>query len=1012
MLSLLWTSAYALDGSVSLTSYHHDIWTAKDGAPSEVMAIAQTADGWLWLGSPSGLYRFDGIRFRRFEPLRGEPQTKRAIAFLTSIPSGGLLIGFQNGGVSLLLSGQLTSYPNTLRNTTINQVSSAIIDQTGLLWATTSLGLLSFRNGRWDEVGTEMGIGTHGIANLTLDQYGSIWLTTKGKLMVLPRSERAFHTVLPGISVKNLSASADGRFWASKGSRLIAVPSQHLGQIQPRPYWLTQSRGQDAGLFDQDGNFWTLACPVGVCRATKLALGSTNLLAVPPSPEERLDQPWQVSRLSGTVLFEDRDANVWMGTQEGVERFRENRIGAAQLQTRGRSVSFAKGEHGNAFAFLRAPGELWRLLPNGKAKLEQVIPDAKYGSIASTKDGAILIARSAAIEKRWKGRVEQIPYPTANGVSRFPSVENLADDGSALWLTLASGMVFKRENAKWTGLDNLGLAPGPSFLTAGSVGEMWFGYKDGSVAKHSKKGLTKYDSKKLQDIGAITFVHAGRETIIGGEDGLSIQSGATFRKMVSADPDVLSSISGMAINRAGDRWFNGSRGIVFVTANDWRASVVDRVPLKYNLIGILDGYPGRALTENRSTSAIGSLGGGMWFLATGGLTFLDFSRPRIAQRPPAVKLESLVSQGKRYADFSDAVVLPAGTTSFRMEYTALSYVRPETVRFRYRLKGVDSEWQEAGTRRAITYSNLNAGAYRFSVEATNDEGSKNPQSVSITVRILPTFKETPLFYGLCVFALAALIYVLDYFRLKHTSLRLGERIAERERIARALHDTFLQSLHCLILKVHSTLAALPENSEPRQRMESALGLAEGVMEEGRDQVRQLRAKAMRTDDLPSALGIVASVMQEGYEGNFALHAKGPECDLEPTICDGIYRIGREALMNAFKHSYGTLVIVELNYGKEYFELIVSDDGRGIPTSINTPDGLPGHWGLPGMSECARSMGGRLAIESSPLYGTRVCLLVPAGLAYTSLAWKRPWTWLVTSLRPHGPNGEEIPTAVH
>ncbi|WP_143067881.1 sensor histidine kinase [Duganella sp. CF517] len=989
------SSAMALDGKIPLDQLHHDIWTGKDGAPAQVSSMAQTADGWLWIGSVDGFYRFDGMRFRRFEALNGETAPKRPVTALTALRDGDLLIGYLFGGLSRLHGGHIMHYPALVGNAPIGPVTSATTDERGQLWVATTSALLQLRGGAWRDVGPELGLPAGEVSNVVADQYGQVWVAVGHALYVMPAGAQRFRQVQrQDVHTVNLIESPDGRLWQDLHDRLIPVPGQHRGPLMPRPAWLAQSQGQENGLFDRDGNFWSLACPVGVCRTAGVGAMPGRQMAPNAGPRDRLDQPWQLSSLTGNILFEDRDGSIWIGTQAGVERFRHNRLAPVALAGGGRTFKLARDHFGQVLALSLPSGRVWRLRADGAQAIDEGFPPGNVGAIGNARDGALLLARPNGLEVRYPNRSERIAYPSNPADPAGPvDVSRVFDDGDGLWVRIARRGHFRFAGGKWTSEVDLGLPPGSFVGEAGArSGTLWLGYDNGAIVYFDHGKVTRYPQSLENDIGPITHLHVlGDEVVAGGAGGLAVLRGGAFQRLAAADADVLAGVSGTVVGANGDRWLNGSKGVVYVKAADWQAAAgAPGVPLKYILYGVLDGYPGFADTSTRRPSALGGVDGQLWFVGATGMARLDTTTSYPAPHAPSVVVETLVARGERHLDFSKPVRLAPGTTSFRIEFTALSYSMPEMVRFRYRLEGVDADWQDSGNRRAVSYTNVGPGDYRFRIAAVNELGQWNARDTSIDVTILPTFAQTPLFYGLCALAAAGALYLLYRLWLRQATLRIAARMAERERIARTLHDTFLQSVQGLVLGFQTAMSALPEDSSTRARLERMLLLADRVIEEGRDEVQDLRSSAMSDGDLERGLTIVGEVLQESHQSVFSLRSEGAAVDLtEDASCEA-YSIGREALMNAFRHAGAKSIQVTLGYGAGQFVLQVADDGKGIPAEILADGKRAGHWGLPGMMERAARIGATLTIDS-PLIGTRVRLAVPAALAYVGQSrWKR---WL-------------------
>lgn len=983
----------ALDGTTPLEELHHDIWTGKDGAPGQVSSMAQTTDGWLWIGSVDGFYRFDGMRFRRFEALNGESAPKRPVTALTALRNGDLLIGYLFGGLSHLHDGHIIHYPATVDGAPISPVSNATTDDSGRLWVATTSALLQLRGGAWRNVGPELGLPGGEVSNVVADQYGQVWIAVGHALYVLPAAGKRFREVQrQNVHTVNLIESPDGRLWQDLHDRLIPVPAQHQGPLKPRPEWLSRSQGQENGLFDRDGNFWSLACPIGVCRAAGVGAMPSREMAPNAGPRDRLDQPWQLSSQTGNILFEDRDGSIWIGTQAGVERFRHNRLAPVKLAGGERAFKFARDATGHVLALALPSGQVWRLRADGARPIDEHYPSSNTGAIGNAADGALLLARADAIERRYPDRSQRIAYPPEPDGKIGPvKVTRVFDDGVGLWVSIARRGAFRLVDGRWTSQADLGLPVGTFVGEAGArKGSVWLGYDDGLIVYFDHGRITRYRPPPEHDVGPVTHLHvAGDEVVAAGIGGMAVLRDGAFQRLVADDPDVLAGVSGTIVGADGDRWLNGKKGVVHVKAADWKAATAaPGTPLKYMLYGVLDGYPGFADTNTRRPTAIADVDGQFWFVGAAGLARLDSTKSYPPLYPPRVLVETLVAKDKRYLDFSRPLRLDPGVTSFRIEFTALSYTMPAMVHFRYQLEGVDAGWQDSGNRRAVSYNNLGPGDYRFRVAAVNERGQSSEQETSIALTILPTFTQTPLFYGLCALLAAGLLYLLYRLWLRQATLRIAERMAERERIARTLHDTFLQSVQGLVLGFQNAMSALPGESSTRARLERMLLLAERVIEEGRDEVQDLRSSAMSDGDLARGLTIVGEVLQESHHSVFSLRREGGAAALTEEVGCEVYSIGREALMNAFRHAGAKSIHVTLGYHADRFVMQVADDGKGMDAEILASGQRAGHWGLPGMRERAARIGATLAIDT-PAVGTRVSLTIPAGLAYLGQSrWQR------------------------
>jgi len=356
-----------------------------------------------------------------------------------------------------------------------------------------------------------------------------------------------------------------------------------------------------------------------------------------------------------------------------------------------------------------------------------------------------------------------------------------------------------------------------------------------------------------------------------------------------------------------------------------------------------------------------------------------------------VHIEQVIADGKSY-DASSGLRLPPLVRDLAIGYTGLSFVAPERVLFRYKLEGWDRDWQNVGNRRHAFYTNLAPGHYRFRVTACNNSGVWNEVGTFLDFSIAPAYWQTTWFRLSCLAAFALLLWALYRLRLRQVAwqfeMTLEARISERMRIARDLHDTLLQSFHGLLLRFQSVDNMLPERpAEAKRRLESAIDQAAEAITEGRDAVQGLRSSTLETNDLAEAIGTLAKELAANVTGPnvpaFRLDIGGAPQSLHPILRDEVYRIGGEALRNAFRHAEAGRIEVGIEYDDKRFRVRVRDDGKGIDPKFFDEDGRPGHFGLHGMRERAKLVGGKLAVWSELDAGTEIELSIPAATAYAT-----------------------------
>jgi len=382
--------------------------------------------------------------------------------------------------------------------------------------------------------------------------------------------------------------------------------------------------------------------------------------------------------------------------------------------------------------------------------------------------------------------------------------------------------------------------------------------------------------------------------------------------------------------------------------------------------------------------------GRLWFATSKGIAWLDPSKLQENRNriPPPVMISAILTNGKTYVA-SNGITLPAHTEKLEIDYTALSLAIPERVLFRYRLDDVDNDWQDVGTRRQAFYTSLPPGHHRFHVIACNNDGVWNESGASLDFTLAPAYYQTWWFAALCGIAAVLLLWWVIRLRIRSIThelqSRLVERLAERERIARDLHDTLLQSFQGLMMKFYTLSYVLDRPAEARERLDSLLEQGRQAMEEGRDVLRGMRSSTVVQNDLARAIALVgerfAAEHNERCPVNFRVVVEGQSRNMHPILRDEVYRIASEATCNAFRHSCATKINVEICYEEKQLRVRVEDNGKGIDPKVLDGGGREGHYGLPGMRERAKLAGGDLTVRSKLDSGTEIELTIPASLAF-------------------------------
>ena len=984
-------AAHALDSSVRLEDYNHTTWTAKDGAPSEVLVMAQTPDGWLWLAGINGLYRFDGVRFERYKLPQADDAARHRINNLYAPSNGDLWILYAGGSVSILHpDGRTEQVPYEYSRH--SAPFTIAIDTDGSAWIGGANGVTRYEKGVSKLLApTDTGIPAGQVVNILLDQHRQLWVQNEDGLYLRERPGMRFHKVVSQTERASLLESPDGRLWLANNDQVQLVPQPAgLKPIARAPDY-NQTESRYGGQFDRDGNLWMPDRPHGLLLLRGALKDGATSLNPAQHTTDRFDQAWQMSSRLVNGVLEDREGNIWIATQAGLERLRENRLVPAHLDVARGFSTIAHDTEGHTWVVDALTASAWRF--SGK---DDPVADTShaYLAAANARDGALLLGTSDAIERRYHGQTSQIPLPPGpDGKPLKQLVLGILEDGKYLWTATREQGMFAYADGVWTNRTRMNLPPIIVLGAAGPKdGQLWLANADNTISFFDNGKLTNY---KGPGIGFPSAVHVGEDVLVAGDRGLSVLQNGAFRTLHAQDAEVLTNISGISVTADGDRWLNGNSGLVHVRADDWHDAIAHpEHALRYELFDASEGYSGRASLENRTHSAYTAPDGELWFLTTTGVLRMDRKHVRRNNIAPQVQILR-VETDKVAIPAQGALRLPPASQNFSIQFTAPSLTKPEGVRFQYQLIGVDADWQDAGARRAAYYTNIAPGKYQFRVRAFNEDGVPSAHTAEMALRIEPTIPQTLWFKGLCLMVLGVILMQAYRYRVQVVTARVARelhiRMAERERIARTLHDSFLQSVQALSLRLGTVVASLPEDSPSRGKLLPLLEHADATISEGRDQVHELRSG--RVDDVESSVREAAAQQAESHPGiDFQLMVQGARKTLQPLAAEELCEIVREALRNAYRHAQASRIEAALDYGVEQFTLRIADNGKGIDLQALAVQEAQQqrHWGLVGMQERARRVGGRVEIDSRPGAGTRVTVAIPARLAY--LAPRRRW-WL-------------------
>ena len=574
-------------------------------------------------------------------------------------------------------------------------------------------------------------------------------------------------------------------------------------------------------------------------------------------------------------------------------------------------------------------------------------------AISIANDGSLWLATEGGLSHMMNGQFRN--YTTTDGLSSNRVVSVYQDRRGAIWVGTSRG-VNRMAGDRFTPVLSSNEIFDPRYISLGedSSSDLY--------ALSAPKGIDRIDGNQLVGL--------------------------------NHDLDLLS----MATSQRGELWFTGGNGIFRFSSAVFRQNQgIEEPPLDYSWFGRTDGMASTQCSIGTPNMAM-ARDGKLWVATVQGLAMLDLQHlPFNSAKPPIYVDEVIVGRERRLAGHE--LVLPPGTHHVELRFDSISLAWPEKIRFQYRMDDVDPAWLDADNSLTAVYTTIPGGKHVFRIRACNSDGVWDRSGISFPVTQEPYVYETGWFR--LVAGIAVVLTLTGGYRLRlhqiHAQMnaRLDERVTERMRIARDLHDTLLQSFHGLLPRFQAVQNLLPGRiAEAQQVLEAAVDDAAQAITEARDAVQDLRSSTSGASDLANAIEVLGEELRArqasvgGDATDFSVQVEGTPQNLHPMLRDEIYRIAGEALRNAFHHAGARRIEVGIHYEKRRLRVRVRDDGIGIDASVLSQEGRTGHFGLRGMRERSKGIGGQLDVWSERRAGTEVELTVPASVAYEGHARRR------------------------
>ena len=900
----------------TLADHDHTVWTEQQGLAAEVFSITPVPNGMLRIRTTVGNQVFDGVEFH--SPVRtpaGAPYVDPADLVGQLSPSGAVYY----------------IDPNTLRLMERRQgVTAAVEDKDGIGWWTRFVfdsrgigwyfkegGVFRLEGHQVRALDESWGIpsGLHASYRPVIDAQDTVWFANPDRLYRLPRDARRFEPV--NIAGCDRPAFApDGALWCSSAAGLSVV-TFHNGVPARRQFLSTKAFGPM--LFDSRGGFW-VRTPAGLAHAarwqTVLAPGGIKALL-----SDALTPAQGLSSLSINMIFEDAGGTVWVGTSTGLERFRPPRFLRAAFPHHPPAGNVRPDPDGG---FWLAPdsGPLLHLSDDGAAPVPAI---QDVATIRPAPNGRLWVATRDALWRRDAGGTfDKMSVP---GLSSRGRVHQIAeDDTGAVWLQAGYQLLrwSQGQLAPFTG-PSAPPSEGRYVMVHDRQGQLWFVSNEREGPYVLRHGVfRKLQSRAYADTmaqGWVAAVHGAR-VWVGGRTGVGAFEGDEFRPLKSRG-DVLKAITGIVETHEGELWMYGLSKVFRLSAEQVKAGlrgdtiepeVLDR---RDGLRGTNDRLYAPTLTQDAS--------GRLWVSTNEGVFWIDPRGRRTAPPPPVTMVGALRSDAD-VRPVDGRVQVSAASVRVQFSFAAAALSDGDDVHFRYRIPGIDTDWQEVGTRRTAEYTQLPPGRHRFEVMARHRAGIWPATPSALDFEVLPAWYQT--WWWRLLVAVFAVGLLWWSHRLRVTVLNRREQtrmraiLTERERIARELHDTLLQSMQGVILDFQSVASTLPDHDATRRSIETRLDDADRLLEEARHRVRDLRGGAVNPGCLRAAFEDAA--MQLADTAQVSVTDRGRPRRMRPDAQDRLYLIGREALLNAVVHGKGSPITVELDFGMHRFVLRVRD----------------------------------------------------------------------------------------
>ena len=671
-------------------------------------------------------------------------------------------------------------------------------------------------------------------------------------------------------------------------------------------------------LIDHDGGLW-------------IGTDGDQVFRIFKDKVDRFSNADGLSSDSVAGFYQDREGDIWVVTAKGIDRFRDLPVATFSRReglTAEAAQSVLAANDGTVWIADVEALDAWHQGRLSAITKAQGLPGRLVTSLLQDHSGRLWVGIDGGLTVYDQGRFRPVDKPDGKPVGVVVTITE--DTDHDIWAAVTTPALLRIHDFAVQEEIAPPRIPRAESLASDPAGGIWLGLLNGDLARYRKGRIETVVTAQSPTSGPVSNLFVDSDGSVWGAtgDGLSRWKSGRLAKLGTSSGLPCNSIYAIAADSADSLWLDAGCGYIAIARSEiekwWQKPDYQ---VKTLLLDSLDGAQTNG-THFRPTASR-SVDGKLWFANQYVLQEIDPDRLHRNTVSPPVHIEQVIADHKVYNNAGE-LRLPPLTRDLELDYTALSFVAPQKVRFRYQLEGHDDDWQDAQGRRQAFYSDLAPGNYRFHVIASNNDGVWNETGAALTFTVLPAYYQTTWFRVLCFAVFAFLLWLFFHLRLGRVAARmqtrLEERLAERERIARELHDTLLQGVASAYMQLDVANDRLPPESPAKPLVQHVLDLMKQVSEEGRNAIRSLRSPVFEIDGLEQVLSRVKEEFPAQNSVDFRVVVEGKHMPLHPLIRDEVCHIAREAIINAFRHAKATKIEVEIEYAARSLGITVRDNG--------------------------------------------------------------------------------------